>query len=124
MYLVLSDHQELISADERQQLYDRVLFSMARFAHHIHSVRVHVSEVSTDTRQRYAVTISVETRGLVTVDRAADNVMTAVSMATDALETAVALRIGCRYAAGSDSVSNLVSLFRQSWRRLSALKNP
>ena len=107
MYIVLSDHQDLMSQNERQQLYDRVLFSMARFAHRINSVRVYVSCDPTDAGDAptCVITTSVEDSGLVTVAQSADTLMTAVCLAIDALEPEVACRIGCRHSYRSRAVN-------------------
>ena len=125
MYIVLSDHQELISPNERQQLYDRVLFSMARFAHRINSVTVHVSDDPTGTGHPPAcvITISVEDSGLVTVGQSAGTLMTAATLAVEALESEVAHRVGCRHSFRLGCINNWGNSVSRGLKRLFDLEN-
>lgn len=123
MNILIVDAQGIVNGTHKEHLSQRIQFALARFAHRVQGVTVHLGyDRSIDeTLYRCLIHVAIEGRRVVSVRRTASTIEHAVSQTVNATELKVACRVDWRSWFNADTFSTWMVSVSEPFRWLVGL---
>jgi hypothetical protein len=124
MHVLICDRQGILSPKQKKYAENRLRYSLARFAHRINGVAMHLSLGKKCEFVKCAIHVSVEGRGMVSSTRKSVSSARAICNAIDATEPKVAWHVDWRSWLNVDSFATWMVSACQPFRWRFGFSNP
>ena len=117
MEIFIVDGQKIAPDGQNGYAHDRVLFSLARFAHRISGATVHLFKDEKGGAIRCSIEVSLDCTQVISADRRADSLEKAVNAAVEAIEPKVGRKVDWRGWLNAESLATFRVWLNQFMRR-------